>query len=59
MWFKSKKRPEFAIEVLEDNNGMYYLPAAVGKVPPEQNTFSAIEDVEKVLDDELELLLEH
>ncbi len=56
--FRSFNYPGQVIEVQEDVNGMYYLPAAVDLVPPELNMFSSIDEVEKMLDDKLELIIQ-
>jgi len=54
--FKSTTHPDQSIEVREYDNGLYYIPAAIGHVPPEENIFNSIEEIEKVLNDTLVLL---
>lgn len=44
------------IEIGEYDNGFYYIEAAQGKVPDEQNVFQSIEEIEHVLDDTLVLM---
>lgn len=56
--FRSKKRyVGQAITIGEyEETGFYFIPAADGLVAPEDNIFTSIEGIEKVLDDELELI---
>ena len=55
--FQSKKNPDNAITVGERRDGTYFLPAAIDKVPPEQNRFDSIEQIELVLNDKLTLII--
>lgn len=52
--FRSEKYPGRAIKIGERDDGTYYIPEV--EVEPEANIFYSIEEIEKVLDDSLELL---
>lgn len=54
--FQSTNNPENSITIGETVDGLYFIPAAIGQVPDEENLFSTIQDVEEVLNDSLVLL---
>lgn len=54
--FKSKNYPDRGITVGERDDGTYFIPAASESVDPEANIFYSIEEIEKVLNDHLELI---
>lgn len=54
--FQSKQQPDQAITIGEYDNGTYFIPAAQGLIPDEENVFISIEDIEKILNDELVML---
>ncbi len=54
--FRSKENPDKAITIGEYDTGFYFIPAAVGKVPDEENVFSSIEEIELLLNDKLEMI---
>lgn len=49
--FRSKKFPERAITIAQDDNGLYSIP-----VDPTYRLFDNITEIENALDDELELI---
>ena len=55
--FRSKADPALAVDIGEYDNGLYYIVAAVNLVPAEANVFTTISEIEKILDDELELIV--
>ena len=55
--FRSKNNPNLAIEIGEYDNGLYYIPEAVGTISPEGNTFTSISEIEIILGDELEMII--
>lgn len=55
--FQSEKHSNSAITVGERRDGSYFLPAAIDKVPPEENRFDSIEQIELILNDSLTLIV--
>jgi len=55
--FRSKKDPKRGITIGKQSNGLYFI-ANVNEetLPPEMNLFSSVDEIEKLLDDELELI---
>lgn len=54
--FRSKKFHNRGITIGERDDGTYFIPAASNDVDPEANVFYSIEEIERVLDDELEMI---
>lgn len=55
--FKSKKHEDRAITIGEREDGTYFIPAAIGHVDDELNSFDTIEQIELSLQDELTLIV--
>ena len=55
--FRSMNNHSRSITIGEYENGFYFIPAAEGQIPPEENVFSSVEEIEIILDDKLEMIL--
>lgn len=55
-WYRSKKKfPGKAIKMGQLNVGYWYVEGL--DIPDEQNRFNSIEEIEKLFDDEFELIV--